>query len=136
MIVYTDNLDKIIPDMLEGFFVNWKNFPSKEKHFELLNNSNYKILAIDIDKNKVVGFITAISDNILSAYIPFIEVIPEYQYKGIGSELARQMLEKLKDYYMIDVVCDESLQKFYEKFGMQKYSAMIKRNYSKQNGIQ
>lgn len=136
MIVYTDRLDKLLPEMLEGFFVNWKTFPSKEKHFELLNSSNYKILAIDSDENKVVGFITAVSDNILSAYIPFLEVIPEYQHKGIGSELVRQMLEKLKDYYMIDVVCDESLQKFYEKFGMQKYSAMIKRNFSRQNGTQ
>lgn len=134
MITYTDNVDKVLPEMLEGFFVTWSNVPSKEKHLELLHNSTYKLIAIDIDKNKVVGFITAISDNTLSAYIPFLEVIPEYQHKSIGSELVKQMLNKLRNYYMIDLVCDEHLEKFYNQFGMEKAKGMIKRNYENQKG--
>lgn len=119
--------------MLKGFFVSgWITFPSEEKHLEILKNSEYKILAIENDK--VVGFINAISDGILSVYIPLLEVLPEYQNKGIGSELVKQMLKKLERFYMIDIVCDESLQKFYERFGLKKYSAMIMRNYDKQSG--
>ncbi len=133
MIVYQDNLDNINPQMLEGFFDGWKSFPSQEKHFELLQNSSYIIIAVDNEKNDVVGFINAVSDGVLSAYIPFLEVIPQYKNRGIGSELVRMMFEKLKDFYMIDVVCDESFQGFYEKLGMKKYTAMILRNYVRQS---
>ena len=35
------------------------------------------------DAGRVVGFVTAISDGVLSAYIPLLEVLPEYQ--GAGS---------------------------------------------------
>lgn len=134
MITYIDNVNDLNPDMLTGFFSGWKNYPSSEKHLTLLQNSEYIILALDDEKNKVAGFINAISDGVLSAYIPLIEVLPEYQRCGIGSELVKRMMEKLKDYYMIDIVCDEDLQKFYEKSGLQKYTAMIKRNYDKQSG--
>jgi len=134
MIVYQDNLDNIIPEMLKGFFDGWKSFPTQKKHFELLQNSTHRIIAVDKGKNKVAGFINAISDGVLSAYIPFLEVIPLYKNQGIGSELVKRMFEKLKDFYMIDVVCDESVQAFYEKSGMKKYSAMIVRNYDRQRG--
>jgi len=82
----------------------------------------------------VAGFITAISDGVLSAYIPFLEVLPEYKNRGIGKELVRRMLLKLKKAYMIDLVCDADLQKFYKKFNMFPAVAMIKRNYSSQAG--
>ena len=134
MIIYTDSLKNITPQNLKGFFAGWQSRPSPEKHFEILKNSAHIVLAIDEKTNNVIGFINAVSDKILSAYIPLLEVLPEYQRKGIGSELVKRMLEKLEGYYMIDICCDESLQKFYEKFGMNKYSAMILRNYSKQSG--
>ena len=34
---------------------------------------------------QVVGFVTATSDGVLSAYIPFLEVVPAYRSRGIGS---------------------------------------------------
>ncbi len=51
-------------------------------------------MVIDDENGKFVGFITAITDKILSAYIPFLEVLPEYQRQGIGKELVKRMLEK------------------------------------------
>lgn len=135
MISFQDNCVAITNDMLKGFFAGWNESPDPEKLLLILNNSEYMILAIDDESGKVIGFINAISDGVLSAYIPLLEVLPEYQGRGIGSELVKRMLDKLKDHYMIDVVCDESVQKFYEKFGLKKYSAMILRNYDKQRGI-
>lgn len=126
---YIYTAENITPEMLKGFFHGWKKFPSPEKHLELLQNSEFKILAIDTDKNIVAGFITAISDGVLCAYIPLLEVLPEYQNQKIGTELVKRMLESLKKFYMIDIVCDESLQKFYEKSGLKKYFSMIIRNY-------
>lgn len=136
MIIYKNNIDNITSEMVSGFFKpsGWKDYPSSDKFLLLLSNSEYKILAIDDGKNIVVGFINALSDKVLSAYIPLLEVLPEYQNKGIGSELVRRMMNELKDYYMIDLLCDDDLEGFYGRFGMIKYSAMMKRNYDKQKG--
>jgi ribosomal protein S18 acetylase RimI-like enzyme len=134
MITFIKTLDNISPDQLYGFFEGWPNPPTKETHFRLLQNSDALILALDESSNKVVGFITAITDHVLVAYIPFIEVLGEYQGQGIGEELARQMLDQLKDFYMIDLQCDEHLQEFYRKQGMRSAIGMMVRNYEKQSG--
>lgn len=51
--------------MLNGFFVDWPNPPSHETQLKLLEKSNKAILEIDEQTNKVVGFITAISDGVM-----------------------------------------------------------------------
>lgn len=125
MLIYTNSLDNIPPDKLKGFFVGWKNPPSVETHLQILNNSYKKILAIDNETNNVIGFITAISDATLSAYIPLLEVLPAYQGNGIGTELVRKMLAELKGLYMIDLICDKELQSFYKRFEMTPAHGMI-----------
>lgn len=134
MIKYIDNLDGINESMLQGFFVGWPNPPNCEKHYQLLKNSTYIWLAIDDESNRVVGFINANSDKVLSAYIPLLEVLPTYQGKGIGGELVKRMIETLKTYYMVDLMCDDELQKYYSKFDMFKSKGMILRNYDYQSG--
>lgn len=86
-------------------------------------------LLLTKNQKKVIGFITAITDKTLAAYIPFLEVLPEFQNKGVGKELVLQMLKILKDYYMIDLLCDTKVQSFYEKLGMNKATGMMIRNY-------
>jgi len=131
---YRNNLDRITQEMLEGFFVGWPNPPSKQKHLEILQGSSHVWLAIDKESEKVVGFINAISDGILSAYIPLLEVIPEYQKQGIGKELARRMLQSLEQFYMVDLLCDVELQEFYGSLGMHKATGVLVRNYGRQSG--
>ena len=77
-----------------------------------------------------MGYITAISDNVLSAYIPFLEVVPSYQKQGIGHELVKQILAQLSHLYMIDLVCDKEMEGFYVEFEFIPGQAMIKRNYT------
>lgn len=132
-ITYQESLEGITPEKLQGFFVGWPKQPTPETLLTLLDKSDHKILAMD-GKERVAGFITAVSDGVLSAYIPFLEVLPEYKGKGVGSKLTEQMLEKLKDLYMVDLLCDPDLQPFYEKLGMQKATGMMKRNFEKQAG--
>ena len=134
MIAYTDSVEGITPDQLDGFFVGWPNPPSPETHLRLLLNSDHVVLAVDDETENVVGFITAISDGVLAAYIPLLEVLPAYQGRGIGSELVRRMLEKLREFYAVDLMCDPELQPFYARFGMMPYSGMIIRNYERQSG--
>jgi len=131
---YRNNLDQITQEMLEGFFVGWPNPPSKQKHLEVLQGSSHVWLAIDKESDKVVGFINAISDGVLSAYIPLLEVVPEYQNQGVGKELVRCMLESLKQFYMVDLLCDAELQEFYGSLGMYKATGALVRNHERQSG--
>ncbi|MCL2427561.1 MAG: GNAT family N-acetyltransferase [Oscillospiraceae bacterium] len=133
-IKYTKDLSEITEDMLSGFFVDWPNPPSKATHLKLLKNSYCSFVAIDTDSNKVVGFINSISDGILTAYIPLLEVLPEYQGTGIGGELVKRLLDELKDLYMVDICHDEELTPYYAKFGAYPGYSSIFRNYDAQSG--
>ncbi len=134
MIIYKENPDDLTADMLEGFFVGWPKAPSPEKHLEILNSSHKFIIAVDDQNGRVIGFINAVSDGILAAYIPLLEVLPEYQKQGIGSELVRRLLKSYDDLYMIDLVCDNHLVEFYKRHGMIRHNGMMKRNFDKQDG--
>ncbi len=132
MIEYKKCLENLNSSQLKGFFVGWPNPPGNEAFLKLLKGSYRIVLAIE-DK-KVIGFITAISDGVLSAYIPLLEVLPEYQSKGIGQQLISKMKEELSHLYMIDLLCDEELIPYYEKQGMMKATGVVIRNYENQNG--
>lgn len=80
--IYKMSLEGITSDKLKGFFVEWPNPPSPETHLRLLENSWKVIVALDEETGQVVGFITSISDGVLSAYIPLLEVLPEYKKRN------------------------------------------------------
>lgn len=132
--IYKNTINGISSDMLQGFFVDWPSPPNPQTHLRLLKKSSNVVVAIDETTNQVVGFITAISDGVLSAYIPFLEVLPAYKNVGIGKELVNQMLKELDDIYMIDLCCDNDLVPYYEKFGMVRTNGMVFRNYKMQSG--
>lgn len=132
MVTYTDKTDGIDSSHLVGFFDGWPVHPDPETHLRLLKNSDHVLLAKDGDR--VVGFVTALTDGVLSAYIPLLEVLPDYRHQGIGKELVRLMLLKLEDYYMIDLTCDPALRNFYVSQGMSALTAMAKRNREHQAG--
>ena len=47
MIVFEDKIDLLKPEMLDGFFQEWKNPKNPSEHLEILKNSTYFIVAID-----------------------------------------------------------------------------------------
>lgn len=135
MIVYAENAEGLIADALRGgFFAGWPHPPTPETHLRLLRGSHHVVLAWDDATTSVVGFVTAISDGVLCAYIPALEVLPVYQGRGIGTELMRRMLRTLRDLYMIDLLCDTDVQPFYERLGMRSAVGMLVRNYDRQSG--
>ena len=83
MIDYTNSIQNITTDMLKGFFTEWKNPQTPEHHFKILENSDHIILAVDTDQKCVVGFITALTDNIQASFISMLEVLPNYKNNGI-----------------------------------------------------
>ena len=125
---FFNDLNTITADNLRGgFFEGWASPPSPEQHLALLHGSSHVVIALEgID---IVGFVNAISDGVLTAYIPLIEVLPSHRGDGIGSELMRRLLEQLDGLYMIDVMCDEDVFPFYEHFGFQRAGGGIIRNY-------
>lgn len=132
MIRYQNDLSGIDAQSLEGgFFVGWPNPPSPEAHLEILRGSYAVVLALN-EFSQVVGFINAVSDGVCAAYLPLLEVLPEYQGKGVGRELVERMLYALRDLYMIDLTCDAELFPFYERSGFVKGTAMMRRNYERQ----
>lgn len=132
MVEFTTKLENIDENELHGFFVGWPNPPATAQFLELLKGSYRVILAME--GKKVIGFITAISDGVLSAYIPLLEVLPDYKSQGIGRELVSKMKSELNHLYMIDLLCDKELVSYYEKQGMQKATGAFLRNYQNQSG--
>ena len=134
MIDYLYSAKEISADQPHGFFVGWPKPPSRETHLLLLQQSDEVVLAQDTSNGTIVGFITAIADGVLAAYIPLLEVLSEYQHQQIGRNLVQKMLERLSSYYMVDLLCDPDLQPFYEQAGMRRANGMFLRNHDKQGG--
>ena len=129
MIRYIYTAENVQPEQIEGFCVDWEHPLSQKTHLKLLRNSDEIVLAMDDETEKIVGFITAITDRVISAYIPLLEVLPSYQDRGIGSQLVCLMFERLQQFYMVDLLCDSKLQNFYKKLGMQTVTGMCIRNH-------
>lgn len=134
-ISYRDDTAGITADHLRGgFFAGWPNPPSPETHLRLLRGSDAVGLAIDEATGQVVGYITALSDGVLFAYISSLEVLPAYKGRGVGTELTRGMLERLRRLYAIDLVCDREVQPFYTRLGLRSATGMLLCNYERQSG--
>jgi len=133
-IVYHTDCDDLMPAMLQGFFVGWPEAPSAAMHLKILRNSAKVVWALDDDTSRAIGFVSALSDGVLAAYIPLLEVLPAYQGRGIGQELVRRILMELDGLYMIDLVCDPDRESFYERFGLRRMTAMCARNPAGRTG--
>lgn len=130
---YQTTLDDLHPGHPHGFFEGWPNPPTPQTLLRILHGSQARALARTPD-GQVVGFVTALSDGVLSAYIPLLEVRPEWRGQGVASRLVESVMDALGDLYMIDTACDDSLVPFYQRFGMSRGKAMILRRYARQNG--
>jgi len=135
MIEYHSDLGQISPDDLGGFFVGGPRPPSAATHYRLLAASSEFGVAKESESSRVIGYITALSDGVLSAYIPHLEVRSEFRHRGIGSQLVREVLDRLGEIYRIDRMCDEDVRPFYEKLGLTPSGGMMRRNYANQSGL-
>jgi GNAT superfamily N-acetyltransferase len=129
MVSYSEStVDLSERDLRGGFFEGWAAPPDPDQHLRLLVNSAHVVVARD-DSGAVIGFVNALSDGVLSAYVPLLEVLPAHRGKGVGTELVRRLMGTLVDLYMVDVMCDAEIQPFYERLGFVASSGAIRRNY-------
>ena len=98
--------------------VEWSSghFPDKLQ----IAMRNFETVISAWDGDKLVGMICAMDDGIMTAYIHYLLVRPDYQDKGIGRELVSRVKEIYEDYLRIVVVGYDDEVHFYENCGFKK----------------
>jgi len=104
---------KALSDLREA--VGWNRM---EKEYENPLMTSYYHIAV-YEKEELIGYIDSVSNGVTDAYIQDLMVHPDYQGKGVGTELMNKMIKYLKEkrIYIISVVFEERLKPFYDKFG-------------------
>lgn len=72
------------------------------------------------DGDKLVGLICAMDDGIMTAYVHYLLVRPDYQGMGIGKKLVEKIKDTYKDYLRIVLVAYNDEVGFYESCGFEK----------------
>lgn len=104
---------------LENLFlsVNWSSGKYPDKLVKAMKNSDSVISAWDGDK--LIGFINALSDGVMTAYFHYLLVNPDYQAKGIGKTLVTKILEIYEDYARKVVIAYKTEIEFYQRCGFE-----------------
>ena len=97
MITYKD-IHEFRKEDMESLFlsVEWSSghYPNKL----VVAMRNFKTVYTAWDDDNLMGLICAMDDGIMTAYIHYLLVRPEYQDSGIGRRLVEMMKEHYKDY--------------------------------------
>jgi len=117
-IVYKDTKEFIPEELRELFLsVEWSSGHFPEKLAVAMQNSSTVFSAWDGEK--LIGLINVLDDGVMTAYIHYLLVNPEYQGKGIGKELVRLVTEKYKDYLRIVLIAYDKEIEFYRHCGFE-----------------
>lgn len=81
---------------------------------------NYATVYTAWDGDRLIGLLSAMDDGIMTAYIHYLLVRPEYQGRGVGKMLLERTKEKYKDYLRIALVAYDKECGFYEHLGFKK----------------
>jgi len=117
-IVYKDTKEFSPEELRELFLsVEWSSGHFPEKLAVAMQNSSTVFSAWDGEK--LIGLINVLDDGVMTAYIHYLLVNPEYQGKGIGKELVRLVTEKYKDYLRIVLIAYDKEIEFYRHCGFE-----------------
>jgi ribosomal protein S18 acetylase RimI-like enzyme len=76
------------------------------------------------DDNRLIGCARALSDFEYHATIYDVAIHPEYQRRGIGSQLMREMLSRLPVWRVL-LVADGDAARFYGRLGFKPYGDVL-----------
>ena len=117
-IEYKDTKELSTEDLKDLFLsVDWSSGHYPEKLAVAMCNSGSVFTAWDGDK--LVGLVNALDDGIMTAYIHYMLINPQYQGQGIGKNLLQRIKEKYKDYLRIVLISYDEEVKFYEHCGFE-----------------
>lgn len=105
--------------------VGWTNYTDKpEMMRKAYENSLLTLGAYDGDK--LVGVIRTVGDGFSIVFVQDILVFPEYQRKGIGTQLLLEIMERFSSVYQLELMTDNSPEtiSFYQSVGFVKADDM------------
>lgn len=115
-ITFKDTKDFKPEDLKDLFLsVEWSSGHYPEKLVVAMKNAGSVFTAWDNDD--LVGLINALDDGIMTAYVHYLLVKPEYQGKGIGKKLVHLISEKYKDYLRVVLIAYDKEVGFYQHCG-------------------
>lgn len=115
-ITYKDTKDFQSNQLKELFLsVEWSSGHYPEKL--VIAMQNYGSVFTAWDDDKLVGLISTMDDGIMTAYVHYLLVNPEYQGKGIGKALVEMTKEYYKDYLRIVLIAYGKEVEFYHYCG-------------------
>lgn len=118
-ITYKDIHEFEKEDLKELFLsVEWSSghFPDKL----VIAMQNFSTVYSAWDEDKLVGMACAMDDGMMTAYIHYMLVRPEYQHQGIGHMLLKMMKEHYESYLRIALIAYNTELKFYESCGFKR----------------
>ncbi|OJV78646.1 MAG: GNAT family N-acetyltransferase [Bacteroidia bacterium 44-10] len=95
--------------------VNWSSGNYPEKLVIAMENSSSVFTAWDGEK--LVGLINVLDDGIMTAYVHYLLINPDFHGRGIGKNLVNYVKEKYKDYLRIVLIAYNKEIGFYEHCG-------------------
>ena len=117
MAIQYRNTKDFSPRELQELFlsVDWSSGHYPEELVTAMENSGTVFSAWD--GAKLVGLINALDDGIMTAYIHYLLINPDYQGMGIGKELVQLMRDHYQDYLRIVLIAYDKEIGFYENCG-------------------
>ena len=106
-------------DDLKNLFlsVEWSSGHYPEKLVVAMQNSSTVYSAWDGEK--LVGLINALDDGIMTSYVHYLLINPEYQGLGIGKQLIGMIKDKYRDYLRVILIAYDKEAPFYEHCGFE-----------------
>ncbi len=71
------------------------------------------------DGDKLIGLISAMDDTVMTAYVHYLLVDPEYQKLGVGRMLVEMIKIHYADYLKIALIAEADAIRFYERCGFE-----------------
>lgn len=126
-VTYNDKIKDLPCEQLEKLFVSAGWSDSKNTH----DNSWFKIpftnstLVISAWENAcLIGVVRVLSDTFTRSVIYDLVVLPEYQNKGIGTELIKRCIEYFPNSEWL-VQTENHIAGYYEKIGFKIYNDIV-----------
>lgn len=118
-IKYSDT-DTFNEEQLQSLFlsVKWSSGQYPDKLVVAMRN--FKTVYSAWDNEKLVGLICAMDDGIMTAYVHYLLVNPEYHGRKIGRTLVDMVKKKYRDYLRIAIIAYDDEIHFYENCGFKK----------------
>ena len=77
------------------------------------------------DGERLVGFVRALSDGHLAAYVEDVMVHKDYRRSGVGERIMSRLLGEIRQSANVSLFCEQPVARFYERNGFRATSYVL-----------